>query len=75
MKNLYTGSYKILLKKLKTQYIERSQAHRLEDLIMLRVTTTKSNLQIQYYPYKSHNGIFCRDRKIYPTIIISKDLK
>lgn len=35
MKNLYTGSYKILLKKLKTQYIERSQAHRLEDLIML----------------------------------------
>lgn len=75
MKNLYIGSYKILLKELKTQYIERSQAHGLEDLIMLRFTTTKSKLQIQYNPYKSHNGIFCRERKTYPTIIISKDLK
>lgn len=44
MKNLYTGSYKILLKKLKTQYIERSQAHRLEDLTMLKFTTTISKL-------------------------------
>ena len=42
--------------------------HGLEELILLSVSTTQSNPQVQCNPYQNCRGIFLAERKLHPKI-------